>query len=164
MAREAHARQDIGIEHALPVFIGDSEGVLDFKDADIIDQDIDIPRRLDDGCRPLGRGGVAGSGNQRGLGAGDGGADLRDRRFDIGGLAAVDRDRGAALGELARDGKTDSLGGAGNQRAQPGKIDLHNITSSSRSDLARRRPHRDARTAGKGDSRSKAVDGGVDGE
>ena len=76
--------------------VGNLERVLDLEDADVVHQNVDVTHDLDDrsdagrGCR------IAGRRDQRRVA--DGGADPAERRLDIGGLAAVDRDCCAARG------------------------------------------------------------------
>ena len=43
-----HAGEHIGGEQALPVLVGNLEGVLDLEDAHIVDQNIDVAGGLDD--------------------------------------------------------------------------------------------------------------------
>jgi hypothetical protein len=60
--RPAHGlehRLDVG-EQPLPILVGNVEGVFDLEDPDIVDQDIDIARRLDDGGDALRGRGIAG--------------------------------------------------------------------------------------------------------
>ena len=116
MAGEAHAGQHVDVEHALPVLVGNGEGLPDFVDADVVDENIDRARGLDDGgdagrCRRVARGR-----NQPGVR--QGGADFADRRLDVGGLAAVDDDFGAARRKLLRHGKADAFCRTGDKSAQ----------------------------------------------
>jgi hypothetical protein len=39
---KAHARQHIGLKQALPIFVGNGKGILDFENTDVVDQDVDL--------------------------------------------------------------------------------------------------------------------------
>ena len=119
MPGEAHARQHIGGEQALPILVGNLERVLDFENTDIVDQNVDIARGLDDGGDALRSRGVAGCRDQPGFGLPL--MDLRNRALDVGRLAAVDDDFGAVLREPFGDCASDPLGGAGDEGAKSRK-------------------------------------------
>ena len=111
----------------LPVRVGNLEGVLDLEDADIVDQDVDLAGGLDDAGDARCGGRVAR--RRTSLASGTAARISADRARDVGGLAAVDRDFGAAGGKFSGDGKADALGRAGDEGAESGKIDLHAVVS-----------------------------------
>jgi hypothetical protein len=55
------------------------------------------------------------------------GAERGDGGFDVGGLAPIDGDLGAILRQRLGDRAADALGGSSDERAQSGKIELHDV-------------------------------------
>jgi hypothetical protein len=127
MAGEAHGREHVGGEQPLPVGVGNLEGVLDLVNAGIVDQDIDLAGGLDHRGDAVGRGHITRRRNKPRLRHSL--PDRCDRPLDVRRLAAVDRHLGAVARENFGNGAADAFGGAGDQRAQSGQIDLHEQNS-----------------------------------
>src|SRR6185436_8046809 len=108
MAREAHAREYVDLEVALPLGVRDVEKRLARVDPEVVDEDVGLGNAREYGLRARGAGAIGG--DALGLGAGQAVVQPRQRGVDGSLRAACDRDLRAFGGESARDRKADAGG------------------------------------------------------
>ncbi|GAA3408847.1 hypothetical protein GCM10018952_07380 [Streptosporangium vulgare] len=122
-AGEADRGQDVHLEVAAPLVVGDLQGVLRLEDPEVVDQDVDVRQEVHGALRALLGGEIGGERDDPR--AGDIGAQHVGGDLDLVGFAAVDGHCRARPREAGGDGRPDALGGSGDQRRPAGEIDMH---------------------------------------
>ena len=123
VARQAHAAHDVDLEHGAPVLVGRVEEGLGLVDAEVVDQDVDRRKALDDGGAAFGGGQVDGRALRLGRrdGALDLGRGLGHRRLG----APVDDHGRAHAGQADGGCEADALGRAGDERHLACQVQIH---------------------------------------
>ena len=128
VAGQAHAAEQVDLQHRLPLGIVDLEERHRAVDAQVVDQDVDLRARGSQRGGALGRTGIGNhTGGRRRTGLL---IDLLQRRFHALRAAPADGDRCPGLTQANGDCQANALGGGGDQGGTVIQIDLHRGDSS----------------------------------
>ena len=126
-AAQPHAAQDVDLEEAPPVLVGDLLERLRLEDAEVVDQDVDVGKRSRQG-RSTASAVAEVAGEALDLRARmQGGGMLAHGGVDVASDRPLTMTRAPSRGELAGDGEADALGRAGDESGLVVQFQVHRV-------------------------------------